>query len=173
MPHEVPEALVRLGMRVGARAHHGLLRSQMLFDSVVRLNLPDAILFVTQQEEIRMGKIERIEAEVRTLSAEELAAFREWFREFDERVWDEKIEADVRGGKLDAVAEQALGAHHAGNKPVADPKILPTSKRLAELSDVLGSLPRLPGTEAEEFAQDVASARSELAAVKVRDSWAS
>ncbi|CAN5607945.1 MAG: hypothetical protein H0U91_02745 [Rubrobacter sp.] len=120
-----------------------------------------------------MGNIERIEAEIRALSAEELAAFREWFREFDESVWDEKIEADLRSGKLDALAEEALGAQRTGNKPVADLGVLPMSKRLAELPDLLGSLPKLPETEAEEFAQDLISARSELDTMKVRDSWVS
>lgn len=60
-----------------------------------------------------MGKVEKIENEVRTLSAEELAAFRKWFREFDADVWDREIEADARAGKLDALANNALSAHRA------------------------------------------------------------
>lgn len=61
-----------------------------------------------------MGNIERIEAEIRALSAEELAAFREWFHEFEANVWDAEIEADVLGGKLDALSDKALKAHHTG-----------------------------------------------------------
>ena len=62
-----------------------------------------------------MGKVEKIEDEVRALSAEELAAFRKWFREFDADAWDREIEADALAGKLDALADKALGAHRAGN----------------------------------------------------------
>ena len=62
-----------------------------------------------------MGKVEKIENEVRALSAEELAAFRKWFREFDAEAWDREIEADALAGKLDAPANKALGTHRAGN----------------------------------------------------------
>lgn len=61
-----------------------------------------------------MGKFEKIENEVRALSAEELAAFRKWFREFDADTWDREIEADALAGKLDALADRALSAHRAG-----------------------------------------------------------
>jgi hypothetical protein len=61
-----------------------------------------------------MGKVEKIENEVRALSAEELATFRKWFREFDAEAWDREIEADALAGKLDAPADRALGVHHAG-----------------------------------------------------------
>jgi hypothetical protein len=61
-----------------------------------------------------MGKVEKIENEVRALSSEELAAFRKWFREFDADAWDREIEADALAGKLDALADRALSAHRAG-----------------------------------------------------------
>jgi hypothetical protein len=61
-----------------------------------------------------MGKVEKIEEEVLALSAEELAAFRKWFREFDAEAWDRKIEADALAGRLDALANRALSAHRAG-----------------------------------------------------------
>jgi len=61
-----------------------------------------------------MGKLEKIENEVRALSAEELAAFRKWFREFDADAWDRDIEADALAGKLDALADRALSVHRAG-----------------------------------------------------------
>lgn len=61
-----------------------------------------------------MDRLEKIENEVRALSAEERAAFREWFREFDAEAWDREIEADARAGKLDALATEALGGHRAG-----------------------------------------------------------
>jgi len=45
---------------------------------------------------------------VESFSEEELRAFREWFEEFDARIWDEKLERDVRAGKLDDLATRAM-----------------------------------------------------------------
>ena len=61
-----------------------------------------------------MGKVEKIEHDVRALSPEELAQFRAWFLEFDWAVWDRQLEADVQAGKQDALAERALRDHAAG-----------------------------------------------------------
>jgi antitoxin (DNA-binding transcriptional repressor) of toxin-antitoxin stability system len=56
-----------------------------------------------------------------------------------------------------------------GNKPVAELRPLPARKRLAELPDLIASLPRLSEDEAAEFADDLASAKSVLTATNVRD----
>jgi len=61
-----------------------------------------------------MSKIENIEREVQKLTPAELEAFRRWFYEFDAQAWDRQIEEDVRKGKLDKLAEEALAAHRAG-----------------------------------------------------------
>ena len=61
-----------------------------------------------------MSKVENIEEEVQRLKPSELAAFRRWFAEFDAQAWDHQIEEDVRKGKLDKLAEEALAAHRAG-----------------------------------------------------------
>jgi len=61
-----------------------------------------------------MTKIEKLEREIRELSAKELSTFRRWFAEFDAAAWDEQIERDVGTGKLDALADAALADHHAG-----------------------------------------------------------
>jgi hypothetical protein len=61
-----------------------------------------------------MSRVESIEKEVAALSAEELAAFREWFAEFDAALWDRQIADDARLGKLDALADEALRDHKAG-----------------------------------------------------------
>ena len=61
-----------------------------------------------------MGKIENLEEQLRALSPEELARFREWFAQFDAEAWDRQLEADVKAGKLDKLAEHALRAHAAG-----------------------------------------------------------
>ena len=61
-----------------------------------------------------MGKVEKIEHDVRALSPEELAQFRAWFLEFDWAAWDRQLDADVQAGKLDGLAEKALRDHAAG-----------------------------------------------------------
>lgn len=48
-----------------------------------------------------MTKLEALEREVEQLSPEELAAFRDWFAEYDWQVWDRQLERDVADGRLD------------------------------------------------------------------------
>lgn len=62
----------------------------------------------------QMGKVEKIEREIKDLSPEEMTELREWFAAFDAEAWDRQFEADVRAGKLDALADQALKAHATG-----------------------------------------------------------
>ena len=61
-----------------------------------------------------MSPVEAIEREIEQLSPEELVRLREWFANFDAAVWDRQLEADVRAGKLDSLAERALRAHASG-----------------------------------------------------------
>jgi hypothetical protein len=61
-----------------------------------------------------MTKVEKIEQDIRKLNRDELLAFCRWFREYDSDEWDRQIEGDVRAGKLDKLAEEALAAHRAG-----------------------------------------------------------
>lgn len=61
-----------------------------------------------------MTKVEAIEREIRSLSSEELASFRQWFAEFDAAAWDAQIEHDVRDGKLDSLVDEALRDHKLG-----------------------------------------------------------
>ncbi len=61
-----------------------------------------------------MATIEDIEKAVEQRAPSELARFRAWFEEFEARHFDDVIEQDVRAGKLDALAEEALAARRAG-----------------------------------------------------------
>jgi hypothetical protein len=61
-----------------------------------------------------MTRLEKLELEIQKLSPEELANLRDWFRKYDADAWDRQIEEDVRGGRLDRLAEEALAAHKAG-----------------------------------------------------------
>ncbi|MFO1207205.1 MAG: hypothetical protein U1E63_16025 [Burkholderiales bacterium] len=61
-----------------------------------------------------MGKVESIEEQIKALSPEELARFREWFREFDWVLWDQQLERDIANGKLETLADRAARDHAAG-----------------------------------------------------------
>jgi hypothetical protein len=49
-----------------------------------------------------MNKTEKIEEDIRRLSAEELAVLRTWLREYDSNAWDSEILVDASSGKLDS-----------------------------------------------------------------------
>jgi hypothetical protein len=55
-----------------------------------------------------MMTIEEIKEQVLSLSAEEQAELRDWLDDLDWESWDKQLERDVRAGKLDALAEEAL-----------------------------------------------------------------
>ena len=61
-----------------------------------------------------MSNVESLQEQVRTLSREEFAQFRAWLLDRDWADWDVQLEEDVRDGRLDAPAEQALRDHAAG-----------------------------------------------------------
>ena len=54
-----------------------------------------------------MSTVQQIENALRQLSAEDRAAFRAWFAEFDAEEWDRQFEADVAAGRLDWLADEA------------------------------------------------------------------
>ncbi len=62
-----------------------------------------------------MNKVEALEENVLALSPEELAEFRRWFAGFDAAAWDRQLERDAKAGKRDALADEALRDHAAGN----------------------------------------------------------
>ena len=63
--------------------------------------------------------LQEIADSIAHLPPEELSKFRDWFLEFDSKVWDDKIESDVSSGRLDKLAESAIDEHRSGNsKPL-------------------------------------------------------
>jgi hypothetical protein len=61
-----------------------------------------------------MTRIQMLEREIKELTRSELAAFRQWFQEFDSAQWDRQIEEDALVGKFDRLAERAVADHKAG-----------------------------------------------------------
>ena len=55
-----------------------------------------------------MQAVQELQSAVSQLSANELARFREWFDQFDAEVWDQQFEANVKSGRLDQLANQAI-----------------------------------------------------------------
>ncbi len=51
--------------------------------------------------------VEEIEAAITQLPREEQERLAGWFEEFQAKLWDQQIEADIRAGKLDRLARQA------------------------------------------------------------------
>ena len=62
-----------------------------------------------------MQTVQELQSAVSHLSKDELALFRQWFQEYDSEDWDRQFEEDVKTGKLDALADQAIADFRAGN----------------------------------------------------------
>jgi hypothetical protein len=66
-----------------------------------------------------MSNVDAMDQRLEKLSPKELAAFRRWYAAFDAESWDHQLEADVKAGKLDVLADEALHAHTSGqSKPL-------------------------------------------------------
>lgn len=61
-----------------------------------------------------MNEIEQLERTVSNLSPQDLAQFRAWFFEFEERVWDQQIEADLKAGKLNTLIAEVRAEFEQG-----------------------------------------------------------
>ncbi|MFY9971672.1 MAG: hypothetical protein WAK41_19920 [Roseiarcus sp.] len=61
-----------------------------------------------------MTTLEDIEKAVTELPSDQLAKFRAWFDDFEAVRFDRRIERDAAAGRLDRLAEQALGDFRAG-----------------------------------------------------------
>jgi hypothetical protein len=66
-------------------------------------------------ENTSMSKVEEIERAIQSLPPESLAEFRAWFTAFDAQVWDRDFDDDVRQGRLDQLADEALNAVDRGD----------------------------------------------------------
>ncbi len=61
-----------------------------------------------------MSTVQEIEKAVTRLSWEDLARFREWFEEYNAKLWDEQFERDAKSGRLNKLANQAIADFRAG-----------------------------------------------------------
>ena len=58
--------------------------------------------------------ITEIKTEIERLPEAELAAFGQWFEEFQADTWDRQIERDIKAGCLDAIAREVDEQAEAG-----------------------------------------------------------
>lgn len=61
-----------------------------------------------------MRTAQEIEAAIKQLSPDEMAAFRAWYAEFDATAWDHQLAEDEAAGRLDWLIQEALDDLHAG-----------------------------------------------------------
>ena len=53
-----------------------------------------------------MDKVEEIETAIDSLPPEDFRRIAQWFRERDQRHWDERLDSDSASGKLDFLFEE-------------------------------------------------------------------
>jgi hypothetical protein len=63
---------------------------------------------------MNMNQLETIEKQIEELDQDSYTRLRDWFLEFDNSVWDQKIESDSNTGKLDFLINAALAEYQEG-----------------------------------------------------------
>jgi hypothetical protein len=61
-----------------------------------------------------MMTVQEIEHAVSQLSKDDFTQFRVWFEAFEAELWDTQFEQDVKAGRLDRLANQAIADFQAG-----------------------------------------------------------
>lgn len=62
-----------------------------------------------------MTKVEELKIATKRLPLEDLEMFQEWLEEYMASLWDAQIEADIKKGKLDALANEAIQSFNEGD----------------------------------------------------------
>jgi hypothetical protein len=58
--------------------------------------------------------VEDIQQAISALPEDELMRLREWFEDLDAQAWDRQLVEDIRAGKLDQLAREAMEEYRAG-----------------------------------------------------------
>jgi hypothetical protein len=61
-----------------------------------------------------MSTVKEIESAITQLKPKDIHAVADWLLEYRETIWDKRIAADARGGKLDSLIKKAKAGHRAG-----------------------------------------------------------
>jgi hypothetical protein len=60
-----------------------------------------------------MHSLKEVEQAISNFSNSELEGFRNWYEEFDAKLWDKQFEDDVKNGKLEELTNAALTDFHS------------------------------------------------------------
>ncbi len=58
--------------------------------------------------------VDEIKKNITRLSDQDRAKLRAWWDELDAAAWDRQIETDIKAGKFDELAAEAIAEHKAG-----------------------------------------------------------
>lgn len=61
-----------------------------------------------------MSTVQEIEKAITRLPKNDLVVLREWFEEFEAKMWDDQFEGDVQSGKLEKLANEAIADFRTG-----------------------------------------------------------
>ena len=53
-------------------------------------------------------QVSEIIENIKRLSDDDLSLLMEWIENYEQRIWDEKLEQDIKSGKLDKLSKQAI-----------------------------------------------------------------
>ena len=62
-----------------------------------------------------MLTLDQIESAILKLPSHEIQQLVEWLADIDYQQWDEQLEEDIKQGKLDVFAQEAIAEFEAGN----------------------------------------------------------
>ncbi len=62
-----------------------------------------------------MTTVQEIEMAIKQLSSEELAQLKQRIADYEWQQWDKQLERDIKAGRLDALAQEALQDLRDGN----------------------------------------------------------
>ncbi len=61
-----------------------------------------------------MATVKELEKAITSLSLEEFEEFRRWFEHYEAKLWDKQFQEDVKEGKLDSFAHEAIQEYKKG-----------------------------------------------------------
>jgi hypothetical protein len=66
-----------------------------------------------------MSTVQEIESAIKKLKPEEIRKVGDWLDELREELWDRQIDADIKAGRLDKLADKAMKEYRTGRcKPL-------------------------------------------------------
>ncbi|MBI5573100.1 MAG: hypothetical protein HY919_00925 [Elusimicrobia bacterium] len=61
-----------------------------------------------------MNAVQEIEKAITRLPKDDLLVLREWFEEFEAKMWDNQFKEDVQSGKIEKLADGVIADFRAG-----------------------------------------------------------